>query len=203
MRRIIGLCAGLALIAMPTLADAPFAPPTPLLDAGQAKASPKVVAHGFTVNGVHGVLTKTTFAEVQKRFGGQLARQGDAGGSLAWLCYDLPAKHLRVWLMASELYITSGEISGVTIWTVPSPANSPLCPVPTGDQSAAIDGIGPGQIWAKTEARLGAPGLEKSGWAAYAHATKTEGGLDDDDNLTVKTDNGVITDLQAWRSVTN
>src|ERR1700761_318496 len=74
MRRIIGLCAGLALMAFPALADAPFAPPTPLLDAAPAKPSAKVVAHGFTLNGVHGVLTKTTFAEVQKRFGGQMAR---------------------------------------------------------------------------------------------------------------------------------
>ncbi len=202
MRRIIGLCAGLALMAFPALADAPFAPPTPLLDADQAKPGPKAVAHGFTLNGVHGVLTQTNFAEVQKRFGGQLARQGQGGESLAWLCYDLPAKHLRVWLMAGELYIGDGKISGVTIWTVPSPANSPLCPVPTGEQSAAIDSISPGESWAKTEARLGTPGLEKSGWAAYAHAAKVAG-FDDDDSLTLKTDNGVITDLQAWRTVTN
>jgi len=202
MRRMIGLCAGLALMAFPALADAPFAPPTPLLDPGRAKPGPKVVAHGFTLNGVHGVLTETTFAEVQKRFGGQLARQGDGGESLAWLCYDLPAKHLRVWLMAGELYMGVGKVSGVTIWTVPSPANSPLCPVPTGDQSAAIDGIAPGQTWAKTEAQLGTPGLAKSGWAAYLHEAKV-GGYDDDDSLTVKTDNGVVTHLQAWRTVTN
>lgn len=202
MKHAIGLFALAALIATPCLADAPFAPPTPLINPGSIKAGAKAMPQTFSLNGVDGTLEKTTFAQVQKRFGGQLKRQGDAGGSLAWLCYDLPARHLRVWLSAGELHIHAGQIDEVTVWSVPSAANSADCPVPTGAQSAAIDGISPGQPWAAAQTRLGAPGAAHDGWAAYHYEGKA-GAFDREDYLVVKVDNGAVTHLQASRTTTN
>ncbi len=208
MRRIIGICAGLVMLTAPGLAsrawaDAPFAPPTPLIDSGQAKPGPKSVARTFTLNGVHGTLEKTTFDEVQKRFGGQVAHQGDAGGSLSWLCYDLPAKHLRVWLAAGALHNHAHQIDQVTIWTVSAPANSPGCPVPAGQESADIDGVAPGQDAASVEARLGAPGLSRESWLAYAHNAPAGAGYTESDGLAVNTENGRISHVQAWRATSN
>lgn len=207
MRRIIGLCAALAFMAAPALvsqvrADAPFAPPTPLIDAGNVKPGPKVAAHTFTLNGVTGTLEKTTFDQVQKRFGGEVEHQGDAGGSLSWLCYDLPAKHLRVWLESDELHNHLHQISGISIWTVESPANSPRCPVVTGKSSANVDGIAPGQNVATLTARLGVPGLSKDSWSVYAHEAPS-GGYTESDRLVVNSENGRITHLQAWRTTAN
>ncbi len=200
MKPAIALFA-LALVAI-ALADAPFAPPTPLINPDSVKPGGKAMAQTFSLNGVNGTLEKTTFAQVQKRFGGQLKRQGDAGGSLAWLCYDLPAKHLRVWLSAGELHIHSGQIDEVTIWSVPSPANSPDCPVATGAQSAEIDGISPGQPWPPAQGRLGAPAAAHDGWVAYAYQGKV-GAFDREDYLVVKVDNGAVAHLQASRTTTN
>ena len=201
MKKVIALFA-LALAATPALADAPFAPPTPLINPDTVKPGPKAIAQAFSLNGVDGTLEKTTFAQVQKRFGGQIRRQGDAGGSLAWLCYDLPAKHLRVWLAAGELHIQTGEIDEVTIWSAPSPANSAECPVPTGSQSAEINGISPGQPWTAAQAKLGTPGASHDGWAAYAYQGKV-GAFTRVDSLVVKVDNGAVTHLQARRATTN
>ncbi len=207
MRPVLTFCALMVVVAGPVqvtkaFADAPFAPPTPLINADAVKPGPKTVAQSFTLNGVKGTLEKTTFAEVQKRFGGQVRRQGDAGDSLAWLCYDLPAKHLRVWLSAGELHIQGGEIDEVSIWSAPSPANSAECPVPAGPQSASVSGLSPGQAWTAAQAGLGVPGAAKGDWAAYAHTSRT-GALTEDDTLVVRIGDGRITHLQASRTTTN
>lgn len=207
MKPAMALFALITLMAMPTFAalpaaaDAPFAPPTPLLDPTTAKPGPKAVAQAFKLNGIKGTLEKTTFAEVQKRFGGEVTRQGEAGNALSWLCYDLPAQHLRVWLTSDELH-THRQISGITIWSVPSAAQSPNCPVATGPQSAELDGISLGQDVGAVLARLGAPGLVKGDWSAYLHMAK-DGKLDERDYLVVKTDNSHVSHLQAGRLTTN
>ena len=202
MKHAIGLFALVAIVAMPALADAPFAPPTPLINPDSVKPGAKAMAQTFSLNGVDGTLEKTTFAQVQKRFGGQLKRQGDAGGSLAWLCYDLPARHLRVWLSAGGLHIQAGQIDQVTIWSVPSAANSHDCPVPAGNQSAVIDGLSPGQPWAAAQGRLGTPSVSHDGWVAYHYAGKA-GAFDREDYLVAKVDKGAVTHLQASRTTTN
>jgi len=202
MRQLIGLWAFVALTAFPAAADTPFAPPTAPLNPGAVKPGPKPIAQTFSLNGVNGTLEKTTFAQVQKRFGGQLKRQGDAGGSLAWLCYDLPARHVRVWLSAGELHIQQGVVDSVTVWSVPSAADSADCPVPAGKQAAELDGISPGQPLAAAQARLGTPGTAHDGWAGYAFKGKA-GAIDRQDYLVMKVDNGVVTHLQASRTSTN
>jgi len=202
MRHISRLFILLTALAVPAMADALFAPPTPLINPGTIKPGAKAMTQSFSLNGIDGTLEKTTFAQVQKRFGGQLRRQGDAGGSLAWLCYDLPKRHLRVWLSAGELNIQAGRIDEVTIWSVPSPANSPDCPVPAGAQAAAIDGISPSQPWAAAQGKLGAPGAVHDGWAAWRYEGKT-GAFDREDYLVMKIDNGAVTHLQASRTTTN
>jgi hypothetical protein len=202
MRRMIGLYAIAALLAFPAAADTPFAPPTAPLNPDAVKPGAKPIAQTFSLNGVNGTLEKTTFAQVQKRFGGQLKRQGDAGGSLAWLCYDLPEKHLRVWLSAGELHIQNGIIDQATVWSVSSPANSADCPVAAGRQSAELDGVSPGQPLAVAQARLGTPGAARDGWAAYAYRGKA-GAFDRQDYLVMKVDNGTVTHLQASRTSTN
>jgi hypothetical protein len=202
MRHLIMVCAVAALAAWPATADTPFAPPTAPLNPDAVKPGAKPIALTFSLNGVNGTLEKTTFAQVQKHFGGQIRRQGDAGGSLAWLCYDLPERHLRVWLSTGELHIHDGQIEGMTIWSVASPANSAECPVPKGRQSAELNGLSPGQSWATAQARLGAPGVAHDGWAGYAYQGKI-GTYDRDDYLVMKIDNGAVTHLQAWRTTTN
>ncbi len=204
MRRIIGLCAGLALMAMPALADAPFAPPTPMVDSTLAKPGPKSVATGFTLDGMHGVLEKTRLADVAKHLGGHIAHEGDASTSLAWLCYDLPEQHLRVWLSADEMHGgPGGAVNTVTIWTVSSPANSPQCPVIAGNPSIDVDGVSVGQAEAAVEARLGAPGLAKEGWTAYSHKAAQGGGFEENDDLVVKIEAGRVGYLQASRLTSN
>jgi len=203
MRPVLTFCAMIAVLSGSALittawADAPFAPPTPLIDSGQAKSGPKFVVQAFRLDGIKGTLEKTTFAEVQQRFGGRVERQGDAGASLSWLCYDLPAQHLRVWLTSDEIHGHS-LISGVTIWTVASPANSPQCPVIAGNPSAEIDGVSVGQAEDSLKMRLGAPGLAKEGWSAYYHTVPLKGGGTEEDSLVVKADGGRIGYLQAWR----
>ena len=202
MRQVIGLCVLAMLAALPAVADTPFAPPTAPLNPAAVKPGAKPLAQSFALNGIDGTLEKTTFAQVQKRFGGQLKRQGDAGGSLAWLCYDLPERHLRVWLSAGELHIHEGVIDSVTVWSVPSPANSADCPVPAGRQSAELDGVSPGQPFAAAQSRLGAPATARDGWAAYAYEGKI-GAFARDDYLVMKVDNGAVTHLQASRTTTN
>ena len=204
MRSIIGLCAVLSLMAGPVLADAPFAPPTPVIDPYAGTSGPKSVAKGFTFAGLHGVLEKTRLADVARHFGGQVARQGDASTSIAWLCYDLPQRHLRVWLSADEMHGgAGGEVNMVTVWTVASPANSPLCPVIAGNPSIDVDGVAVGQAEAAARARLNAPGLTKDGWSVYNHQASLSGGASEQDYLVFKAEGGRIGYLQAARLTSN
>jgi len=209
MQRTIRLCALLApmafsLMACPVLADAPFAPPTPMVDPYTAKPGPKSVATGFTLDGLHGVLEKTKLADVAKHLGGQIAHQGDASTALAWLCYDLPAQHLRVWLSADEMHGgAGGEVNTVTVWTVASPANSRQCPVIAGNPSIDVDGVAVGQAETAVKARLGLPGLAKEGWTAYSHKAAQGGGFEEDDYLVVKIEGSRVGYLQASRLTSN
>ena len=207
MRRIFAPCAATAMMVSLSLvsqawADAPFAPPAPLLDPSTAKPGPHAVVQTFRLDGVRGMLEKTTFADVQKRFGGQVTRQGEAGNALSWLCYDLPGQHLRVWLTSDEIH-GHRLIGGVTIGPAASPANSPQCPVIAGNASADVDGIAVGQATTAVRARLGAPGLEKEGWTAYVHTAAQSGGFTEQDSLVFKADGGHIGYLQASRLTSN
>lgn len=65
---------------------------------------------GATLGDYHLRFEETTLAQIQQtiKVNSGIAHQGDAGDSIYWLCYTLPAKHAgqRLWLIAS------GEMGG-------------------------------------------------------------------------------------------
>lgn len=70
---------------------------------------PKEMIGGLRLAGMPIILEETKLKDVQKRFGGFLGNHGDAGDSLAWLCY-FGGDASGDWIF----WVTSGEMNGLT-----------------------------------------------------------------------------------------
>lgn len=63
---------------------------------------------GITLDSLRIDFERTSLSDVRNAVGvGHISRQGDAGDSVTWLCYTLPAAQ-----GASRLWLTSGEMGG-------------------------------------------------------------------------------------------
>lgn len=51
------------------------------------------------------VLEETTLAQIAERFGGKIHGEGDAGASVAWLCYNLTNEGAKrtIWFLSGEM----------------------------------------------------------------------------------------------------
>ncbi|WP_443747479.1 hypothetical protein [Asticcacaulis solisilvae] len=196
--RAILTALGLMAFAGSALAAGPrFSPPSPLIDADAAKPGQTAFARTFSIGTWSGQFEQTRLTDVQKRFGGQIEREGDAGSAMQWLCYDLPAQHQRVWLSSYE--INGGAVADVTMWGVAAPANSPSC-APLKD-TVSVDGfMALGAAQTDITGRLGAPGLQAANWSAWRREAKLSGNCTEEDTLTVRTDKGKVVYISAYRT---
>lgn len=180
-------------------ADLPFAPPSPMVDAMSAKPTRTAFARGFAIASWRGTFETTHLIDVQKRFGGTIARQGDAGTSEQWLCYDLPDSHQRLWLVSYE--INGGTVAEVTMAEASAPAQSPQCPALTAGTKVNIDGfVGLGTPAMSLAGKLGKPGLEKADWAAWYRNVPAGKGCTEDETLAARSDHGHIAFVSAHRT---
>jgi hypothetical protein len=70
---------------------------------------PKEIIGALRIANMPIVLEKTKLEDVQRRLGGTIGSQGDAGDSVAWLCFQGKNEY-GPWIF----WLTSGEIEGLT-----------------------------------------------------------------------------------------
>lgn len=137
---------------------------------------------------------------------GEIAHQGDAAGSVSWLCYTIfrPGKSERIW-------ITSGEMGGNTVVTGTSaeilPRVAPMtnCPLlPKIFQPISLDvPVWLGSSAAELHQALGSPSHIGAGWREYDFRSKIvgdgkcEGGFDFGSSLSAKLRNGKVVAIDA------
>jgi hypothetical protein len=70
---------------------------------------PKEMIRSFRIGNMPIIFEETKLSDVQKHFGGTIGNHGDAGDSLAWLCFQGQDAG-KPWVF----WVTSGEIEGLT-----------------------------------------------------------------------------------------
>lgn len=154
---------------------------------------------------------QTTLKQVKHTLGtGRIAHQGDAGNSLAWLCYTVPdnSHPARLWLVSSELdagkYITGAIIKQARPKRDGAAAACPVLPKTYRD--ARLGKF----LWLGTAAqtlghRLGPPSHQIGGWRMfdYGKTFKTPNcqRAEDNNSLRVLLQDGRVIAMQAYRTV--
>jgi hypothetical protein len=151
------------------------------------------------------VLERTTLADVRSAIGrGEVARQGDAGKSVSWLCYTLssmqPAQ--RLWLTSSEL-AGGSIINGFSAVEIANAEAQPQCPELPDRFRTVRFGKG---LWLGS-----APDMERhtSGAAKsvgnvwYQVYTSKKGEFDVSGTVAIEVTNSRVTALHAAHTTTN
>ena len=148
---------------------------------------------------------------------GKINHQGDAGGSLSWICYDIPGKRLtqRLWITAGELQ--NGKVADGVIAREAVLPRTPDCPVlPAKYRPAQIDhALWLGSSRAAADHALGPASSERGGWLEYEYqgkyrvAAPQSGGdanlidYDEVDGLLLRLLDGRVVELFANKATTN
>lgn len=162
---------------------------------------------GITLGKFHVLFEKTTLAQVKSAASaGEIANQGDAAGSISWLCYTISDRQ-----DTGRLWITSGEmggrnfVTGISARSLENMKPSVDCPLlPKNLQLISLDvpvwlGSSDSQLWKV----LGQPSHAGNGWREYDFRTKVvdngkcEGGYDLINSLSTKSKKGKIIAIDA------
>jgi hypothetical protein len=137
---------------------------------------------------------------------GEIAQQGDAAGSVSWLCYT-DIEHGQT----ERLWITSGEMGGNTFVTgmsariLPEAKPSAACPLlPKQFRPVSLDAA----VWLGSSDQalhqaLGAPSHDANSWREYDFRSKIpsdgkcEGGYDFENWLSTKSKDGRVIAIAA------
>lgn len=166
-------CAVMLLAAVAgTVAAAPPAFPFP--DDGLAAATLKqrpVTVLNLGAYAIH--FEQTPMREILRTIGvGAIHHQGDAGGSLDWICYRIPGPAPQL------LWITSGELQGGQVVdgvVAHSDAAAPAdcAELPERFRVVTLDrGVWLGATEAALHATLGPPSAERGGWLEWCFEGK-------------------------------
>lgn len=150
---------------------------------------------------------KTTLAEVMRAvLGGTILHNGDAGGSVYWLCYSDPGAGYidRIWIQSSgEMGGPDQAVTEITAARLHNSRQSAECPLlPANLRSVAFDG----QLWLgakekQVESVLGPPSLRHGPWRSFDFqgkvAGRCQGGFDLTSWLVTKTENGRVALIAA------
>lgn len=137
---------------------------------------------------------------------GEIAHQGDAGGSIYWLCYTnlSPKRVERIWIIShGEMGGREHSVTLVSAQLLPVGKATADCPaLPAKLKPLSLDN----QLWLNSPAsdvlkKLGVPSYQKEFWQSYNYQGKVpgdcEGGFDLVNWLLVQVGKGHVTSLHA------
>lgn len=150
---------------------------------------------------------KTTLSEVMLAvLGGTVLHEGDAGGSVYWLCYSIPGAGYidRIWIQSSgEMGGPDQAVTEITAERFHNSRQSADCPLlPVNMRSVAFDG----QLWLGIRAKvveslLGPPSLRRGPWRSFDFQGKVagdcQGGFDLTSWLVTKAENDRVALIAA------
>jgi hypothetical protein len=197
----------LLLFAIPA-DDCSAQTPPPVDEHVFERVPPTVVerlATRFSLGAFAGRFEKTTLGAVRKAVGeGTIQHQGDAGGSIYWLCYRR-AQH-RLWL-------SSGEIGGpdhlvteiVEELTEKDTETSTDCPIiPEKFTPLVFDGkLHLGMSRQEVVTALGPPSKSEAAQMVYSHAGKLANGFDETAWLILRFREEKLVSMRGLKTTTN
>lgn len=142
-------------------------------------------------------LGRTTLDDIRNAAGaGDIARRGDVGRGVAWLCFT--SGRDRVWIDSSEIFYgrNTHTVSGVVAMTGSRPLTADAgCP--SLHARVAIHG--------GVNTALGAPSAEPAGWHLYSYMGMPtfEMGSEEDDLVVIRVVGGKVTALSVGHSVSD
>lgn len=166
---------------------------------------------------------KTTLSQVIKSVGiGSINHQGDAGGSIYWICYTIPDNiaFQRLWIIADgEMGGTKHKVSGVIATRLSANAStSDGCPnIPKLLQPLSLDqGIWLDSSVSQINKVIGKPSESRDDWRVYYYLGKKslkhqDPGdqvariveFDESSFLALRVEEGKVTTLRATKVTTN
>jgi hypothetical protein len=158
---------------------------------------------------LHVLLEKTTLDDVRRAASaGDIAHQGDAGGSVYWLCYtdssSTPVQ--RIWIITGEMGGPKHVVTNISAQLLPNGTATTDCPaLPPNLKPLSLDH----HIWLNTSAsnvltRLGAPSYQKGPWRSFDYRAKVPGncegeGFDLMSGLLLRFEKGRVTSLRVYQ----
>lgn len=202
MQRVCGSLLGLWAGVVPALAAAP-PPPSPLPAVTWVARSKTEPATRLDMGAFEVRFEQTTLASVRGAAGrGLLAFRGDAGDSMAWLCYTLPQQ--RVWVMSGEMGGAAQTVTSVVLQTLRAAPASDACPMlPERMRPVTLSGtVRLGMSVASALQQLGQPSHKQGAWLSFDFQAKVRGncapdGFDRMNWLLLKVAHGRVVAIRA------
>jgi hypothetical protein len=165
------------------------------------------VVSGVTIGDFKVTFEKTTLKQALAALGAApVGRRGDAGNSLSWICYTIPAVRTRIWLLSDEMGGGETIMRMTARPALPTEVEDMKCPTPTNHASAAfIDNkIWLGDSIGKIESILGKSSeAPKSIRYYWYNSPEDENGFSVQSLLLMKIEGDRVTEIQASNLTTN
>ena len=195
---VVGVAHAQSVLAPPTEINVPDG-----FEPGLTQNQP---VRGVTIGDFQVTFEKTTLKQARAALGAiPIGHRGDAGGSLYWICYTIPAIQSRVWLLSNE--IGGGEdITGMIAKPVsPTEVENLKCPTPTNHATTVfIDKkIWLGDSIGKIESVLGKSVKFSESIRYYWYSGEAKNGFTVESSLFMRLDGDKVTELQATHISTN
>ena len=198
----------LLLVAIPAENCAAQTPPPPTDEYALERVPPTVVkrlATRFSLGAFAGRFEKTTLGAVREAVGaGTIQHQGDAGGSLYWLCYRR-GQH-RLWLSSGEIGGPDHLVTEIVEELAGNDTGTPAdCAVlPEKFAPLVLDGkLHLGMSRSEVVKALGRPSKSEAAQMMYYHAGKLANGFDETAWFILRFGEDKLVSMRGGKTTTN
>ena len=184
-------------------------PPPPLDEQALERVPPTVVkrlATRFSLGAFAGRFEETPLAAVRKAVGeGTIQHQGDAAGSIYWLCYRR-AQH-RLWVVSSgEMGGTDHRVTEIVeeITEKDTETSTDCAVIPEKFAPLVFDGkLHLGMSRSEVVTALGPPSKSEAAQMVYSHAGKLSNGFDETAWLILRFREEKLVSMRGGKTTTN
>ena len=203
-----GLLLLLLLSAIPANDCSAQTPPPPLDEQALERVPPTVVrrlATRFSLGAFVGRFEETPLGAVRKAVGeGTIQHQGDAGGSIYWLCYRR-AQH-RLWLSSGELggpdHVVIEIVEELTEKDTETSTDCPI--IPEKFAPLVLDGkLHLGMTRSEVVTALGPSSKSDAAQMVYSHKGKLANGFDETAWLILRFREEKLVSMRGLKTTTN
>ena len=183
-------------------------PPPPFDEHALERVRPTVVkrlATRFSLGAFAGRFEETQLGAVREAVGeGTIQHQGDAGGSIYWLCYRR-GQH-RLWLSSGEIggpdHLVTEIVEELTEKDAETSADCAI--IPEKFAPVVFDGkLHLGMSRQEVITALGPPSKSESAQIVYSHAGKLANGFDETAWLILRFREGKLVSMRGGKTTTN
>jgi len=198
----------LLLFAIPADDCSAQTSPPPLDEHALERVPPTVkkrLATGFSLGAFVGRFEETPLGAISKAVGeGTIQHQGDAAGSIHWLCYQR-AQH-RLWVMSSEMGGQDHRVTDVVeeLTEKDTAAATDCAIIPEKFSPVVFDGkLHLGMSRQEVIMALGPPSQSEAAQTVYSHEGKLANGFDETAWLILRFREDKLMSMRAGKTTTN